>query len=135
MSFDAVFNEWAALRKKKKDLEEEIEKLKKLSLPLEQKLTFYMEEMDVTSVKRPEGTLIRTQKFSYRVPKGENLQAFFEHLKGRGLYDAYATVNSAQINSFANEEMSQALERGETNFEIPGLGKPSLTEYITLRKG
>lgn len=135
MSFDETFLEYASLRRRKEDLEDQVKKLNEDMDPLKKKLKFYLDEMGVTYVKRPEGVLILKQKYSFKVPKGENLQMFFQYLREQNLFDAYATVNSAQVNSYGNEAMEQALERGETNFEIPGLGKPVLYEDITFRKG
>jgi hypothetical protein len=44
------------------------------------------------------------------------------------------SVNSQTLNSFAKKELEAAKETGDIDFKIPGLGEPTLTEMIALRR-
>lgn len=136
--FDTVSVAFIKLQKEKKELKAKLEALTKELAPIEEKMIFYLKEMDASSIKRSEGTIILTERLSYSMPKDMNdkllVLKHFES-KGKEVYYDYVTINHAKLNTFIDQEMEFAAQRGDTDFSIPGLGKPTVTEYVTLRKG
>jgi SOS response regulatory protein OraA/RecX len=76
-----------------------------------------------------------THKTSVKVPKDmESKQKFFEYLRGKGMFEELVSVNSQTLNAFYKEQFEQAIEAGDVNFAIPGIGEPTLRKGLQVRK-
>ena len=64
----------------------------------------------------------------------EQKEAFFEYLKSRDLFWAYASVNSQALNAFYKAEFDAAMQDGDLDFSIPGIDEPDIVETIQMRK-
>ena len=81
------------------------------------------------------GTAYITKRLSYKVPKTlEEREAFFGHLKEKGLFEDMITVHSQTLNSWAKRELEVAAEMGADDFQIPGLGDPTYSESLGVKK-
>jgi hypothetical protein len=82
------------------------------------------------------GTVSITHRTSVKTPKtDEEKKAFFEYLEQKNLFLKLASVNSQSLNSWYNEEHSNAVAEGRgADFSVPGIGEPTLTETLSLRK-
>lgn len=81
-----------------------------------------------------QGRVSFVSKRSFKVPTGiPEKKLLFDFIKdkyGKEELMGKVTINSAKLNSWANEEMDLATEREEHDFVIPGLGKSSLYEQL-----
>ena len=101
----------------------------------ESKMREILEQAGMTSYKSPFGTTSISYRTSVKTPKtAEDRAKFFEHLKKLGLYDNMVTVNSQTLNSFYKSELEQAKERGDSDFEIPGLTEVTLSPILMFRR-
>lgn len=80
------------------------------------------------------GTISIVNKFTYRLPTPENVDAFISYLEQKGVDKALRKINSQALNAWANEEMKSALERGDVDFKIPLLDEPKLVQTIRVNK-
>ena len=79
--------------------------------------------------------ITRTSRLMVRVPTDPaKKKEFFEYLTKRGMFETLATVNSASLNSFYNEEAETALENNIFPFSIPGIEEPTERVNIQMRK-
>lgn len=108
---------------------------------LETKLMLLFEENELTSYVSPSGRFTIAQKESVTTPKdAESKEKFFEYLKEKGIYWDFVTVNSQKLNGFYREEREEfmkRLEAGEVDgfdFNIPGIGEPSIFKYFHFTK-
>lgn len=101
----------------------------------ENKMLTMLEESGVPSFKCELGNVGRTERLSIKTPKtAEDRLAFFGYLKELGLYDEMISVNSATLNSFYKDQFTQAKERGDADFKIPGLLEETITPILWFRK-
>ena len=101
----------------------------------ESKVMSIMQAFQKTSYRSSYGLLVRSERWSWKTPKSdEDKEAFYGYLKEKGLFDTMISVNSQTLNSFAKKELDVAKEAGDIDFAIPGMGEPSLTEMIALRR-
>jgi hypothetical protein len=104
---------------------------------LEAKILTTLEQHEMSSYKSAHGTVIRSVRYSVRVPKDiEAKVEFFKWLndKGRDVYWTYTTINSQSLNSLYKAEMEAAKEAGDFDFAIPGLGAPEGQPILSRRK-
>ena len=116
----------------KKVLEEVNSRLREL----ETKFIFCLQENGMEKYVVPGyGTAYISKRLSYKVPKEQDArEAFFEHLKQKGVYESLITVHSQTLNSWAKKETEIMMEQGCDSFEIPGLGEPTYSETLGVRK-
>lgn len=102
----------------------------------ERKLLDLLRALEKTSYQSKVGTFSVSHRLSVRIPgTPEARTAFFDYLKNRGLFEQMITVNSATLNSFYKNEFEIAKEQGDgMDFEMPGIGEPSISETISFRK-
>lgn len=108
---------------------------KELAL-LKAKAVNYLKELGRENFKSPFGTISVNQKWRVSLPQtDEDKAALFNWLRGQGLFDKYATVNSQSLNSLYLAEWDAAKARGEgMTFSMPGIGEPKLFEDLGVRK-
>jgi len=124
------------------ELRGEIDEIKNKKTSLEQqyaevsdRIITHLTAHKKTKYETASGTFGITRRFSYKVPKTpEDREAFFNYLKSKEVFEDLITVNSQTLNAYAKRELDNAIEEGHSDFEIPGIGEPSLYEKITIRK-
>lgn len=115
----------------KETLKLETEKLDNL----EAKLMEMLKQVEKDSYKSPYGNFVIAHRTSVKIPQGEDKAKFFDYLKKRGIFDQMITVNSATLNAWYKEEFNAAKENGTLlDFNIDGLGEPTVTEILHFRK-
>lgn len=81
------------------------------------------------------GTVFTTDRFTVTVPKdGEARDAFFGYLKSRGIFEELITVNSQTLNAFYKRCLDEAVEKGNPDFKVPGIGEPKHVRTLGMRK-
>lgn len=106
---------------------------KKLSA-MQSKALAYLVELDREKYQSPTGTISVKDEWRFRLPETleEKLQ-FFEHLKERGMFDQYATVNANSYNSYLNKEWEIAREEGRgMEFKVPGVPEPTFFRKLNM---
>ena len=103
---------------------------------LEEQAGTYLKELGRDNYKAPGGTVFMKRVWRVGLPKtDEDKAALFDWLRGQGIFDRYATVNSASLNALYKAEWEAAKERGEgLEFSMPGVGEPKLFETTEVRK-
>jgi len=114
---------------KKKEIEEYSIGGKKLNsdlFALKEKAVVYLKELDRRDYKAERGTISIKSRWRVNMPANDQLKAeLFDHLRERGLFDKYATVNSMSLNSLYKEDWEEAKRKGEgMEFSMPGLERP-----------
>ena len=100
------------------------------------KVLAYMEHYELEKQHIPGcGTLNTINRFSVKVPQGDDKLAFFEYLKGIGSFEDMATVNSNTLNSWYKEKLEAALAEGEIELKIPGIAEAKINKTLGFRKG
>lgn len=135
--FEALIGDSYALDRKIDELEATLlAPLRKELQELDAKILAQLEASELSSFKTKFGTVVRTRRYSVRVPAtAEDKAALFDWLKTKGdaVYWRYTTVNSQALNSLYKAEMEIAKEEGNTDFKIPGLGLPEMSQTLSRR--
>lgn len=86
----------------------------------------YMKELGRTDYSSPHGKFEVKESWRVNMPQSdEDKRALFEHLKERGIFDKYATVNSNSLNALYMADWKEAETRGEgMTFGMPGVPAP-----------
>lgn len=102
---------------------------------LEGRCVAYLKELKRDNYNTPDGTIYIQKKWTVQTPKtDDDKKSFFAWLEEKGIFWAYATVNSQSLNSLYKQEVEAATERGEM-LSVPGIGAPTLYEGLGFRKG
>lgn len=106
---------------------------------LEAEILAHFEESNMTSFRVDGVALISvTEKLSVKTPKTpEEKIAFFNYLKetkGDEVMLHYQTVNSISLNSFYKAEMDTKSPEEKLCFNMPGIGAPTLSKKLSVRK-
>ena len=133
---DAMVKELFELRAEIEAKESVIKELNKTLAKKQGEFTACLKALGRENYKSDHGTVSVVQKWRVSVPQTEEAkQAFFAHLKERGVLWQYATVNSNSLNSLFMADWEAAQERGEgMEFKMPGVSEPKLFETISMRK-
>lgn len=118
------------------EIQEDILKEKNKELAtLQGKCVQYLNELNRKNYESPSGKVTIAQKWRVNLPADDNAKrALFEHLRERGIFDKYATVNSNSLNSLYKQDWEAAKERGEgLEFSMPGIGAPNLFEALSFK--
>ena len=111
------------------------EESKKLE-ELKAKVLAYLEHYELEKQHIPGfGTLSVQNRFSVKVPQGDNKLTFFEYLKENGMFEAMATIHSNTLNSWFKEKQEEALAKGILDFKVPGIDEAKLVKTLGFRKG
>lgn len=143
---ELTITQWEAMIGQAYELDAEVDRIEKETLApvrkardeLYEKILGHLAQQEISSYKSKHGTIVRMRRYSVRVPADyQAKQKFFHwlHIQSEDLYWKMMTVNSQSLNAFYKEQMELAKESGDLNFEIPGIGEPTLMESLSLRKG
>lgn len=84
------------------------------------------------------GTAYVINKHSVKTPKTvEEKELLFDYIKtehGEDVLKDYLSINSARLNSFFNEQAELAAERGDADFQLPGVGAATVNQSLGFRK-
>lgn len=81
------------------------------------------------------GKVVISHRLSVKTPKTpEDREAFYNRLKEQGLYEAMISVNSQTLNSYYKEEFEKAKERGDDDFEIPGIREVTMNPILSFKR-
>ena len=124
----SVWRDYEAKKAEAKVFTEEYEKLSAEAM-------VHLDTLGEDSYKCSAGTIYKINKLNVTLPKtDEEKAALFGHLKERGIFEKYATVNFQSLNSLWNSDYEAAKEDGRAlEFKMPGVGEPTLRTTIGLR--
>lgn len=136
LRFDEMASELADLKETIENIEAEAAPHKKKFELIKSRMLDLMKELDRKSHKTSRVKLERREQWRVKMPESpEAKEEFFNFLKSRDLFEDYATVPSPALNSFFKDEMSQAKKDGNFDFKIPGIGEPTVSEFLVVKKG
>lgn len=99
------------------------------------KMLEMLQQEGMSSYKSPFGTVSLSARTSVKIPADpESKKTFFEWLEQEGIYDNMVSVNSQKLNALYKARFEQAIEEGNTEFKIPGIGEPVITPQLSFRK-
>lgn len=106
---------------------------------VEAQLVLYLKALNRKEYKHPRRTVKVAQKWRVNGPQTDADKALlFDWMRTQGIYDRYATVNVASLNSLYMSEW-EALKKSDPEaaitFSLPGVGPPKLFESLAKRKG
>lgn len=128
----AIFDQKAKIE----EMEKLVSKENVLLSKMEAKASFFLDELEREIYQSPFGTISVKQEWRFNLPQtDEDKMAFFDYLRGKGLYDKYATVHSAAYNAFCKAEWEIAKAEGRgMEFKLPGVPEPKLYKKLGTRK-
>lgn len=135
--FDSMVEKIFDLKKEIEADEEKVAEKQRELDSLKAKTVLALKEQDRDSYKCPYGQVTITEKWRVKLPSEDSDKAaLFEHLRSRGIFEKYATVNANSLNSLYMQDWEAAKKAGEgMEFRMPGIGEPSLFEALHLTKG
>jgi hypothetical protein len=126
--FYELREEKSALEKQKAALNEQLD-------AIEEKLLSHCEALELDQIAGSKAKVSVVNRFSWRVPKTlAEKDELFKYLRERKIFMEMVSVNSQTLNSFCKEEMESAKERGDFMFQVPGVGEPTCTQGLQVRK-
>lgn len=123
--------ELLAQKEKECDAQSEVTKLlNKEYAAIEGRIVNYMKELEREQYDSPFGKIKIKQQWRVNMPGDDNeKRLLFDHLRERGIFDKYATVNSNSLNALYMADWREAQARGEgMTFAMPGVPAPKLFE-------
>lgn len=133
---DALVKTIFETRIKIEEQEKVVSELNKELANLKAKGVAYLKELGRDSYKTEYGTISILERWRVGLPQTDaDKAALLAHLKERGIFDKYVTVNANSLNSLYMADWEDAKERGEgMTFGMPGIGEPKLFEDLGMRK-
>lgn len=111
--------------------------LNKLIMRLEQKGGSYLKALGRESYESPSGVIQLSGKWAVRMPKDDEAKlALFDHLKSRGIFERYATVNSRSLQALYVADWKAACKKDPEAwvlFEMPGVPTPVFDEFTKIK--
>lgn len=116
-------------------IEEGLDKMKAVLNEDKLKMIELMNQNGITSFRSEFGNIIKNRRFSVSLPKDpDDWTKLWNWLEEKGHKEALMTINSQRFNSFYAAEMDNAKAEGNFDFQIPGIGEPKASEYLSIRK-
>lgn len=129
--FDKIGQELIEINSKINSVKKDLKELGELKDKLMSKIIVVMGELGKTIYQVGDSKFILKEKTSVRIPSTEeDKEAFFSWLKSKGIFKQYVNVNSVALNALYKQEREAAIERGDFDFKIPGIGGETI--YTTL---
>lgn len=103
---------------------------------LEAKAVMLLKELGRKNYQSPFGTISVVEKWRVSIPKtDEQKTLFFNHLRERGIYEKYVTVNSNSLQSLFLTDWDEAKKEGRgMEFVMPGIEAPKLHESLRFAR-
>ena len=108
--------------------------LKREAHDIELKILATLQHFNKKSYKTPFGMVIRAEKFSVSFPKDPAEKQKLIKYMGQENFIDMASINYNTFNSFYKDRLEAAVEEGNLDFEVPGVGKPKYVEHLQKRK-
>lgn len=122
-------------RAEKKAADEVVKSISAEISKLEAKILGYLDEYGMKNFSGSFGQVIRQKRYSVKQPRTpEAKEAFFDYLRGQGIFEDMVSVNSRTLQSWVRQEIEAKKEEGLRDFVPPGLEPPDIVETISLRK-
>lgn len=131
----ALVDQFYELKEQKAALEKQKSEINARMDDIETKLLSHCEALEIDQIAGSKAKVSVVNRFSWRVPKTlAEKEALFKYLRERKIFMEMVSVNSMTLNSFCKEEMESAKERGDFMFQVPGVGEPTCTQGLQVRK-
>lgn len=128
--------EAAELREKKLDLERELDGIDATYKSITERILSVLELMELDNFRAHGLLFYKENRSSVTTPKTpEEKQKLFDFLHEKGIFLEFASVNSQTLNSLYKSLAEEAAEKGNYDFEIPGVGKPTSFTTLKVKKG
>ncbi len=104
---------------------------------LEAKAVGILKELNRDNYRSPYGMITMERKWRVSLPPNDIAKMeFFGHLRERGIFEQYATVNYNSLNSLYLTDWKEAQKEGRgMEFAMPGIEAPKLHEALKFLKG
>lgn len=133
--FEAICERAFRQREKIDALEEQVEAEKLVLKEMQNHIASILEAHEKQSYQSAYGTVYFNETTSFKLPEGpENKQAFFQHLKQKGIFEDMVSVHSKTLNSYCKKELEAAIEQGNVTYKIPGIGDPVVMKDVRFKK-
>lgn len=132
---DGLISQLAA-KEKECDAQSEVTKLlNKEYMAIEGRIVNYMKELKREQYDSPFGKFKIKEKWRVNLPESDQeKRELFDHLRERGIFDKYATVNSNSLNALYMADWREAESRGEgMTFTMPGVPAPKVYEQLQFK--
>lgn len=115
-------------------IEAYVSELNKATARVKMAAVRYLKELNREDYPAERGTIRIREQWGVKLPDSEEKKALFlNHLKERGIYERYVTVNAASLKALYNSDWEAAKKRGEgMEFEMPGIEPPTLYEDLGM---
>lgn len=101
----------------------------------ENRLLVLMESAGLKSYKGAFGQVVVTHRFNVKLPATpDDWTALWKYLEERGHAEALKTINYQRLNGWYKEELERAKERGDLDWQPPGLAPPTTDTGLSFRK-
>jgi len=102
---------------------------------LQEELAAKLEELGKSEYRTEDGMFKVRYTETFLTPKTpEDKESFYNYLRDKGVYEDMISVNSQKLNSFCKAEAEIAEQKGELDFQIPGIKKSAPVLYPYVRK-
>lgn len=127
---DGLTAQLKELEKKKDAAAQVVTDINKEIARVEGRCVQYLKDLNRTDYQSPSGKIAIKEKWRVNLPADDIAKRdLFEHLRERGIFDKYATVNSASLNALYMSDWAEAKKRGEgMSYFMPGIEAPKLYE-------
>lgn len=125
------------MKKEIQDEEDKISEKSKILEALKTKIIVTLKEHERESYRSDMGMVTVSQKWRVKLPANDIEKAkLIEHLRERGLFEKYVSVNSNSLNSLFMTDWEIAQKEGKgMDFKMPGIDEPTLFETLHITKG
>lgn len=128
---EVAFEQRERIEKMKADVDAE----KAVLEGIENRIATILDAHEKQSYQCSYGTVYFHETRSFKLPEGqENKQAFFNHLKKKGIFEDMVSVHSKTLNSYCKKEVEAAIEEGNVTFKVPGIGDPVVIRDVRFKK-
>ena len=125
----------ATLKNKMDELDIESKRLSGQYSTVSSEIINILEAMEIDSVKMHGFNFYVEEKASVKTPKElEDKKQFFDYLREIGIFDEMITVNSNSLNALYKSLAAEAAEKGNFDFQLPGIEKPTPYKNLRLRR-
>lgn len=130
---DDLIAKLAAKEKEVKVQADVTKALNKEYAALEGKIAAHMKELERETYDSPFGKFKISDKWRVNMPQNDiEKEKLWAHLRERGIFERYATVNSNSLNALFMRDWEEAKLRGEgMTFTMPGV--PAPTHFTQLQ--
>lgn len=132
---DELLEQYLKLDEEKEALEAQVTEKNKAMMVISGRVTAYLKELGRDEFDSPLAKCEIDRKMSVNNPQtDEDKKALFAHLRERGIFEKYATVNNASLNALWKKDRAEAEARGEgLTFVMPGVPAPKIFESTKIK--